>query len=802
MNYPAISDPVLKYYFMKHSLSQIFKVLLMGLCISRPKDPLLYIAKKVLAVLDCQKAGIDWHTCFDDVEQDTVCLLPQTLMLDICGDPDEKIQSHVLEKAYSCYRKTLTTMCFKGWRQYVMRRRAKATRLLFMTQAAERHHTLRNLRHVFTCWVEWVEFRKKKKTYAVKKIQGVWNAFLFKNIIAEWCCVVQNSKRKREFFKSLGKDALDNHSQHTELSQTNGPDRLSLLPWKLLVKIFQYLGVGDLLKCSQVCEAWNAIVQNPCLWSWVDFSTERHWNNRTVKKILNSYHIFVTYLNLSDCIKLQHECFTCISQCKNLQELNLSKCTSISDEIVRMILEECSSLLSLNLSHTNVTNGTLIALSRCSLNLQCLNLAYCKYLNDVGFEFLATGQGCHRLTHLDLSGCVQISVDGFRHIAKSCSGLQHIVLDYMPMLSNACIQALVSTCHSLTVISLVDSQNLTDTAFKAIAEVSSLTTLKIEGNRCLTDSSWKALCRSSPHLTVLHVADCCNMTDASVKYIASLRNISILHIADFVKLSDTGIHYIADGPSASKLQELNLSNCPHISDQSIMRLTQRCSKLNYLSLCYCENLTDEGFKWLGSCSSLVTLDITGCNIQDQGLAALSVNQSLRKLIAAGCERLTDTGIEKFCKQVRELELLDLSHCLYVSDRSIKVLSFYCRHIITLHIAGCPKFLSGACHYLRELDLSGCVLLTDRTPHSLQRGCPQLYSISMLYCGNISRRAALNLQPRVKHWQYSNDDVPYSFGYNSLGQLLQLIRRPEQMESQREDEEPVFNNSSTEEPAGH
>ena len=49
-----------------------------------------------------------------------------------------------------------------------------------------------------------------------------------------------------------------------------------------------------------------------------------------------------------------------------------------------------------------------------------------------------------------------------------------------------------------------------------------------------------------------------------------------------------------------------------------------------------------------------------------------------------------------------------------------------------------QYLAGTGHFLRELDLSGCMLLTDKTARLLQRGCPQLYSISMNYCTAISK----------------------------------------------------------------
>uniref|UniRef100_A0A671MMV6 F-box domain-containing protein n=1 Tax=Sinocyclocheilus anshuiensis TaxID=1608454 RepID=A0A671MMV6_9TELE len=58
-------------------------------------------------------------------------------------------------------------------------------------------------------------------------------------------------------------------SQNSEIPQGEGQDRLSLLPNKLSLKIFQRLGVRELLKCAQVCRSWKAIAQISSLWTEV-----------------------------------------------------------------------------------------------------------------------------------------------------------------------------------------------------------------------------------------------------------------------------------------------------------------------------------------------------------------------------------------------------------------------------------------------------------------------------------------------------------------------------------------------------
>ncbi|KAI7812025.1 putative F-box/LRR-repeat protein 13, partial [Triplophysa rosa] len=746
------ADPTLRAYFIKHSLPQIYKALLAGLCVSCPEDPLHFMEEKILEILENHDLEIYWHTFIDKDKQIS------SLAGGFCI-------SHLLEKAYSCYQKNLTKMCFMGWKRYILKRKAEAARLLERMEEAERYHTQRKIRLSFIKWTAWVRFHKQNQSDAVQKLQKVQKSVYCRNTITAWRHTVQDAKRLKEYFKKLERDIQE--SQSSEI-QGDGQDRLSLLPNKLALKIFQSLGVGDLLRCAQVCRSWKAITQVSSLWTEMNFSSESCWiTDETVGRLLRAHRVYVTSVNLCGCCTVfQGSSLRCISQCKNLQELNLSECPNVNDEIIKMILEGCHSLLHINLAFTYITNTTIQALSRCCLTLRSLNLAYCTNISDEGLQYLTTGKGCHRLIQLDLSGCSQITADGFSYVADACGSLQQIVLDDLPTLTDACVQALVSKCRALTVISVLDSPYLSDVAFKAIAEVISLTKFQIEGNNRIADSSWKALCRSSPKLSEVHACDCPRVTDNSLKFLGSLTKLHNLNISGCIKVTDTGIRYITDGPCAVKLQELDLSNCSRVTDLSLKKISQRCSSLIHLSVCFCDNLSDNGFEFLGKCASLIALDITGCKIHDQGLAALGSIRSLRKLTATECVFVTDNGIKIFCRQCRHLELLDVSHCVSLSDRAMKGLSFFCKTIATVRIAGCikmtdtaVKYLTRAGHFLRELDVSGCSLLTDHTPSFLMCSCPHLRSVNMLYCRNISKQAALKLRCRVQQWKHSDDDAP-------------------------------------------
>lgn len=73
--------------------------------------------------------------------------------------------------------------------------------------------------------------------------------------------------------------------------------------------------------------------------------------------------------------------------------------------------------------------------------------------------------------------------------------------------------------------------------------------------------------------------------------------------------------------------------------------TYRCASLTYINLSYCEHVTDAGVELLGMILSLISIDISGCLVQDQGISALGNNSRLRDIVISGCNHVTDIGIQ-------------------------------------------------------------------------------------------------------------------------------------------------------------
>ncbi|XP_074051397.1 F-box and leucine-rich repeat protein 13 [Macrotis lagotis] len=558
---------------------------------------------------------------------------------------------------------------------------------------------------------------------------------------------------------------------------------ISKLPERVIIQIFRPLSIIDLANCAQVNKAWRSMTRSRSLWSDINFSlVYQIVDNTHIGQLLQRWRSNVLQLNFHGCSSLQWSTFKYVNQCKNLHELNVSECEGFNDDIMKGVSEGCTALTHLNVAHTFITNKTLRLLSRSFPNLQKLSLAYCRNFTEKGLLYLSLNKGCHKITDLDLSGCTQISVQGFKDLASSCNGLKHLVINDMPTLTDSCIKALVEKCRNITSVVIIGSPHLSDIAFKYLTECS-LSKIRIEGNNRITDLTFKFMDKCYETLHHIYLTDCGRITDVSLKSIANLKHLHVLNLANCRRIGDTGLRTFLGGPSSSKLRELNLTNCAQISDLALAQIGERCRSLNYLIVRNCTQLTDCGIEFITQLPNLISVDLSGTNITDEALTLLSSHKKLKELTVSECGFITDSGIKEFCQLTPILELLDISYCLKLSGEILKILSAKCFSITSLSIAGCPKMndiaikiLSKKCHYLHILDISGCICLTDKAIEYLLEGCKQLRVLKMRYCRRISKMADFRISSQVKYCEYSIEDPPFWFGYDYKGIIFHDKKR--------------------------
>lgn len=491
----------------------------------------------------------------------------------------------------------------------------------------------------------------------------------------------------------------------------------------------------------------------------------------TSRKLLNHYRPYLIHLNLRGCTYLEEASFLAISACSNLQDLNLSECSTLSDSALLLIGRGCHILLYLNISYTPITDGGMRTISRYFGNLQFLSLAFCYKFTDKGMVYLADGKCCNNLEYLDLSGCLQLTPLGFKQLSGKCEQLKTFIVDDFPTLTDEYIQDILQYSQKLTLISFLGSPLLSDSAFKKFPQSKNLKTLKIEDNHRISDMTIKQFSRLCSFLTHVYLGDCQRLTDNCLKYLGTCKHLTVLNMAECFRITDVGIRNLAEGACTTKLRELNLANCVRLGDVSIVSIYKKFQNLNYLNLSFCENINESVLELLGQAPNLISLDISGCNCGDQSLSSIGNASRLKDLTVSECYGITDLGLQKFAKQCEGIERLDLSHCMQITDAAIKNLAFCCRLLSCVKLSGCKhltdlslQYLSGVCHYIVSLDISGCVLITEKGIRYLRKGCHWLRILNILYCKGISKSAAQKMMKTVEIVHYSTDDTPASFNY--------------------------------------
>eukprot|EP00106_Octopus_bimaculoides_P000155 XP_014767597.1 PREDICTED: F-box/LRR-repeat protein 13-like isoform X7 [Octopus bimaculoides] len=435
---------------------------------------------------------------------------------------------------------------------------------------------------------------------------------------------------------------------------------------------------------------------------------------------------------------------------------------SVQDDHLLLIARRCHILLYLNISHTLITDTALRIIARYLSNLLCLSLAYCRRFTDRGMTYLAQGECCKNLEHLDLSNCLQLTPEGFMQIFNKCDNLKVFIVDEFPTLTDQCIQSILLHCSKLEHISFLGSPLLTDAAFQKFPKT--LKIIKLEGNNRISDMSIKLLSRMCPNVSHIYLADCQRLTDICLRYLATCKQLTILNLAECINITDAGIRSFSDGICAIKLRELNLSNCVHLGDMSLIIISKKLQNLTYLSLSFCDNISESSLEALGQAPNLISLDISGSSCSDQSISAIGKRARMKNINISQCTNITDLGLQKFAKQCPGLEQIDLSHCLQITDVAIKNLAFCCRLLSCVKLSGCkfitdlaPQYLSGVCHYLVQLDLNGCSLITDKGMKYVQKGCNWLRILNILYCKSISKSIVQKMKRSIDTVNYNGEE---------------------------------------------
>uniref|UniRef100_A0A663N8P9 S-phase kinase associated protein 2 n=1 Tax=Athene cunicularia TaxID=194338 RepID=A0A663N8P9_ATHCN len=305
-------------------------------------------------------------------------------------------------------------------------------------------------------------------------------------------------------------------AQQSQLLQEDPGVPWYLIPDELLLAIFVYLPLNDLLEASLVCKRWRRLSFDESLWQSLDL-TGSHLQPGVLGQLLpagvvvfrsprsfignplfnTSKRLKIQHMDLSNCTVSATDVHSILNLCENLKNLsleglvlsddimksiannpglirlNISGCSGFSAESLELMLRSCSMLEELNLSWCDFTAAHVkVAVNHISTKITQLNLS--GYRHNLQISDVKTLVGrCPLLFHLDLSDSVLLNLKCFQYFHQ------------LPFLEHLCL----SRCYQLTPAAIVQ-----------LGEIPTLKTLQVFG--LVTDRSLQLLQEMLPDIKI------------------------------------------------------------------------------------------------------------------------------------------------------------------------------------------------------------------------------------------------------------------------------------------------------------
>jgi len=458
----------------------------------------------------------------------------------------------------------------------------------------------------------------------------------------------------------------------------------------------------------------------------------------------------LTYLSVSACRSFNDECLRAIGGgLHKLRELHMDDCWNVTATGVLHLANGCKHLRMINCSGTyNAVNESALQalVDRCSTSIKELNFTGCP-LTDAALRVLMRGRdtgtgdgvdgdiqagGLTRLRRLQISilgrmgpSAAELTDTGITHIAHSAaaSTLRTLDISGCQTLTDASIQLLALHCPNLLHFNISRCSALTDATMQHLSEGVCRTHLQsIDASHVyqLTDQSIISL-QSLPHLTQLNLAKCLRMTDACWMLAKPVKR--TLKQDDKVMNETCHMQQLIRSRRGSE-SGTNASNGK----------TGAASTAVMPSTCFC--------------SSITSLDLTGCHMSDHGLLWLSENWKR-------AQKQQQHRRQQSSRSIQMLEVTDMNRSLAQADRAQQQTSPTSDNLTSpssssLASPHTSSPLTTCFSGLMSLILNDCSSISDAGLIPILHFLPLLESISVVGCFNLTNRLLNTLAQQNVH----------------------------------------------------
>nr|CAE02935.3 OSJNBa0014K14.7 [Oryza sativa Japonica Group] len=444
-----------------------------------------------------------------------------------------------------------------------------------------------------------------------------------------------------------------------------------------------------------------------------------------------------------------------------LQDICLADYPGVRDAWMEVAASQGQSLLSVDISCSDVTDGGLNQLKDC-INLQSLSCNYCDQISEHGLKTLS---GLSNVTSLSFKKCSAVTAEGAKAFANMVN-LGSLDLERCPKIHGGLVH--LKGLRKLEKLNLRYCNGITDSDMKHLSDLTNLRELQL--SCCKISDLGVSYLRGLSKLAHLNLEGCA-VTAACLEVISGLASLVLLnlsrcgvydegceHLEGLVKLKvlNLGFNYITDAclvhlKELINLECLNLDSCK-IGDEGLAHLkvfhktlkaenhtislmqTSETKKLGTFRHRSWEQWTSSSL-WMVFLSSqgltgLTHLDLFGARITDAGTNCLKYFKNLQSLEVCG-GLITDAGVKNI-KDLKALTLLNLSQNGNLTDKSLELISRLTA-LVSLNVSNSRVSNSGLHHLkplqnLRSLSLESCKVTAIEIKKLQLAALPNLVSV--------------------------------------------------------------------------
>ncbi|XP_052247771.1 F-box/LRR-repeat protein 7-like isoform X3 [Dreissena polymorpha] len=306
-------------------------------------------------------------------------------------------------------------------------------------------------------------------------------------------------------------------------------------------------------------------------------------------------------------------------------------------------------------------------LMRCGAYLDTLDLSASPRMVTT-FAMDIIGKHCSCLKNLDLTA-VNVTDVSLRNLASKCTHLCSLILTRCLLVTDKGVGHILQFCKMLSHLDLAEIPLLTGKCFKHKSkEHRCLKAIVLTKCHKLNDYGLGQLLSECTELEELYISNCPHLSPAIMhKLFKNLNNLRVF-VASGINLGEHGDEYIG---CMQQLEHVDLSFSRHVLDTTIISLVQNARNIRVLDISGCSSLTDAGVISLAHLRKLQRLSVSylpNSQVSSESIDRIVQNGQLHALVAQATKCVTDEVIISLATLCPCVEYVDVSGCFQITAR--------------------------------------------------------------------------------------------------------------------------------------